>query len=80
MAADQVNTSGLMEMVVQQNRHDKRKGQLCPYAWLVKTNNPPFQFHFLSNALPVAGSEWHLTTAALWSVSAMQREGLYLTR
>lgn len=67
-------------MVVQQDRHDKRKGQLCPYAWLVKTNNPPSQFHFLSDTLLAAGSEWHLTAAALQPVSAMQREGLYLTR
>lgn len=52
-------------MVVQQDRHDKRKGQLCPYAWLVQTNNPPSQFHFLSDTLPAAGSEWHLTAAAL---------------
>lgn len=67
-------------MIVQQDRHDKRRGQLCPYAWLVKTNNPPSQFHFLSDAVPVAGSEQHLTAAALWSVSAMQMEGFYLTR
>lgn len=67
-------------MVVQQDGHDKRKGQLCPYARLVKINNPPPQFHFLSDALPVAGSEWYLTPAALWSVSAMQMEGLYFTR
>lgn len=67
-------------MVVQQGRHDKREGQLCPYAWLVKTNHPPPKFLFLSGAFPVAGSEQHLTAAALWSLSAMQTEGLYLTR
>lgn len=58
-------------MVVQQGRHDKREGQ---------TNHPPPKFLFLSGAFPVAGSEQHLTAAALWSLGAMQTEGLYLTR
>lgn len=33
MAMDKANTSGLME----NDSHDKRSGQLCPYAWLKQT-------------------------------------------
>lgn len=57
-------------MVVQQDTDDKINGQLCPYAWLVKTNNPAPQIHFLSDALPVAGFGSYLTAATLWSISA----------
>ena len=61
-------------MVVQQDSHDKRNGQLCPYAWLVEANNSP-QIRFLGDVLPVAGSGLYLTAATLWSVSAIQVGG-----
>lgn len=61
-------------VVVQPDSQDKRNDLLCP-CWLAAANDSPHQTHFLSDALPVAGSGQNLTPQRCG-----QKSSIHLTR